>query len=43
MVRSYVLRLRFRQVAMDFKQHKSSLVMRLRNESLREIYTSERK
>lgn len=43
MVRSYVLRLRFRQVAMNFKNHKASLVMRLRNEALREIYTSEKK
>lgn len=43
MVRSYVLRLRFRQVAMDFKNHKASLLMRLRNEALREIYTSEKK
>ena len=43
LVRSLVMRKRFRKVAMDFKNHKASLVMRLRNESLREIYTSEQK
>ncbi len=42
-MRSVVMRRRFRKVAMDFKSHKSSLVMRLRNESLREILTSEQK
>ena len=30
-------------MAMDFKNHKASLVMRMKNESLREIYTSEKK
>ena len=43
LIRSLVLRRRFRAVAMDFKNHKASLLMRLRNESLREIYTSEQK
>lgn len=42
-IRSVVMRRRFRKVAMDFKSHKASLVMRLRNESLREILTSEQK
>merc|ERR1711991_1086134 len=43
LVRSLVMRKRFRKVAMDFKNHKASLVMRLRNEALREVYTSEQK
>ncbi len=42
-VRSIVMRRRFRKVALDFKRHKASLVMRLRNEALREILTSEQK
>lgn len=43
LIRSVVMRRRFRKVAMDFKSHKASLVMRLRNESLREILSSEQK
>ena len=43
LVRSIVMRRRFRKVALDFKRHKASLVMRLRNEALREILTSEQK
>ncbi len=43
LLRSVVMRRRFRKVAMDFKSHKASLVMRLRNESLREILSSEQK
>jgi len=41
-VRSWLMRKRFFKLATDFKKNKASLVLRLRNEVLREIASTER-